>query len=77
MTMATLTSSKLLKYGAVCFIPMSSFDAVSTGSTYGGQTILLLEANDELPGYLGYFTLAGMPQPTMGSTDPGLGSIPI
>lgn len=62
----------LLKYGAVCFIPMPALDAVQLTGTWQGQTIAVLVASDELPGYLGYFTLAGLPDPSLEVTDPGL-----
>lgn len=73
--MASISYGKILKFGAVCFVPASQFDAVSTGATFGGQVIVLLDPSDELPGFWGYFTLAGMPDPSMGATNPGLPGI--
>jgi hypothetical protein len=40
--------------------------------TWQGQTIALLEPSDELPGYLGWFTIAGMPNTALYATDPGI-----
>jgi hypothetical protein len=68
----SIPASKLLTYGSVCFIPAASFDTVSASNTWQGQTILLLEPSDELPGYYGWFTLSGMADPSLPSTDPGL-----
>lgn len=70
--MSTITAAKLLKYGSVCFIPATSFDTVSQSMSYAGQTILLLEQSDELPGFLGWFTIPGMADPNLAATDPGL-----
>jgi hypothetical protein len=70
--MSTLTAAKLLQYGAVTFIPATSFDTVSVSMTWQGQTLALLEQSDELPGFLGWFTISGMPDPGLGASDPGL-----
>jgi len=67
-----LRADRLLQYGAVCFIPASNFDAVSTSMTWQGQAIALLEPSDSLPGFYGWFTITGMPDPTLKATDPGL-----
>ena|SRR5690242_1382058 len=70
--MSVLTAAKLLKYGSVCFVPASQFDTVSQSMTYAGQTILLLEQSEELPGFLAWFTIPGMPDPQLAASDPGL-----
>ena len=68
----SMKTSKLLKYGCVCFIPIANRDLVQASMVWQGQTILELEPSEVLPGYLGWFTLAGMPQPQIEQTDPGL-----
>lgn len=70
--MSTLTAGKLIHYGAVCFIPSSSFDTVSGSMTYAGQALSLLEPSEQLPGYLGWFTISNMNDPSLAATDPGL-----
>lgn len=70
--MTTLTCAKLLKYGAVCFVPASNFDTVSQSLTWQGQTLSLFEPSDELPGYYGWFNPGGMADPNLAATDPGL-----
>lgn len=72
--MAMFDIKLIAQYGAVCFIPASNFDTVSGAMTWQGQTLALLTQCDELPGYWGYFTIAGMPDPTLFATDPGLNS---
>ena len=67
-----ISASKLLTYGSVCYIPAASFDAVSANMTWQGQTIVLLEPSEELPGFYGWFTLSGMTDPGLPATDPGL-----
>jgi hypothetical protein len=70
--MSTLTAAKLLTYGAVTFVPQSQFDTVSQSMTYQGQTLLLFEPSDELPGYLGWFNPGNLANPGVAASDPGL-----
>jgi hypothetical protein len=49
----SIPASKLLTYGGVCFIPAASFDTVSANMTWQGQSLLLLEPSEELPGFYG------------------------
>lgn len=72
--MTRITPDKLLQYGAVCFIPISQADAVQGSMTYQSQTIVLLERSDELPGFLGWFSPAGLADPSLLMSDPGLSS---